>query len=283
MTGAKGMLGCDVCDVLRNDHDVVACDIEDFDITDAGSTMASIRRASPRAIIHLAAFTDVDACEDEREKAFRVNALGTKNVADSARSTDAYLIYISTDYVFDGTKAEPYVETDKPCPINYYGLTKLYGELYVGDIARHHLIIRTSWLFGPNGKNFIDTILGRASEHKTVQVVDDQKGSPTYTLDLARGIRQAVERGLEGVIHLTNLGETTWFGLARYAASLAGIETDIQPVPSSRYATKAARPSYSVLESAVALAGGITPLPPWQEAVKHHLGRRGVLKGGGVP
>jgi dTDP-4-dehydrorhamnose reductase len=278
VTGAGGMLGRDVCEVLVGSNEVAQFDIEEFDVADATATEKAIRGVAPEVVVHLAAFTNVEACEDEKERAFRVNALGTMNVARAARDANAHLVYVSTDYVFDGTKTEPYVEDDEPNPINYYGRTKLYGELYVRDLAASHLIIRTSWLFGPLGPNFVDRIIAKASEGGPLQVVNDQTGCPTYTMDLARGIGRAVELGLKGVLHLTNSGATTWFGLASHAIGLAGVTAEVVPVASADYPTKARRPSNSVLASLVVPASGMEHLPPWQDAVREHLSRRGMLK-----
>jgi dTDP-4-dehydrorhamnose reductase len=279
VTGAKGMLGTDVCEVLRPGRDLFGYDVDDFDITDLQGTLAAVNDVAPDVVVHLAAFTQVDACEGEREEAFRVNALGAMNVARAARVVNAHLVYISTDYVFDGTKTQPYIETDEPHPINYYGLTKLCGEIYVKDLTLRHLIIRTSWLFGPNGSNFVDTIVGKAAAGKALRVVDDQHGCPTYTLDLARGIERVLEQRLEGTVHITNAGQTTWFGLARYAIEAAGIQAQIEAVSSREFRTKAQRPAYSVLASPVMEASGIAPLPSWQAAVRDHLLRKGMLKG----
>jgi dTDP-4-dehydrorhamnose reductase len=229
-------------------------------------------------IVHTAAFTDVEACEEKREEAFRINATGTGNVAKASGRAGSLLIYISTDYVFNGSKRSPYKEVDEPDPINYYGLTKLQGENRVRGLAARHLIVRTSWLFGPNGKNFVDTILGKASGVESLKVVDDQRGSPTYTGDLARGIKSLIEGELEGVVHLTNSGDATWFELARCATGLAGLDVEIEPVQSAAYPTKARRPSYSVLASDVLERAGIEPLPPWEQGVKDHMMRRGLLE-----
>jgi len=280
VTGARGMLGSDMCEVLGSDYEVIPYDIEDFDIVDLEPTQRAVREVSPQVIIHLAAFTDVEACEDDLEKALGVNSVGAMNVAMAASEAEAYLVYLSTDYVFDGAKGEPYIESDVPNPINRYGLSKLRGERHVQDLVRRHLIIRTSWLFGPNGKNFIDTIVAQASGGAALNVVNDQSGSPTYTLDLARGIRQALERKVEGLLHMANAGAATWFDVASYAVGLTGIETTVNAVPSSEYPTRAKRPPYSVLGSAVAEAAGIHPLPSWQEGVKHHLRRKNLLKEG---
>ncbi len=278
VTGAKGMLGSDLCDVLGSEFDVYGFDIDDFSITDEQATMEWTLKVAPHVIFHLAAYTDVDGSEDHREEAFEVNAVGTQNICRAARNANARLIYISTDYVFDGTKGKPYIEADEPSPINYYGLTKLYGELYVTDLTLHHLIVRTSWLFGPNGKNFVDTIIGKAEAGERLRVVNDQYGCPTYTLHLAQALRELMKQDLEGIIHLTNKGATTWYDLATYALELAGISADITPVDSKAYPTRAKRPVYSVLSSSRLEASGIGELPPWQEGVRDHLKRRNKLK-----
>lgn len=272
------MLGSDVCSVLAEDHEVHGYDLGDFDIADEGETMLAVERLSPALIVHTAAFTDVDACETEREKAYRTNVLGTGNLAEASRKVGSLLVYVSTDYVFDGSKREPYGESDEPNPVNYYGLTKLQGEERVRQRAPKHLILRTSWLFGPKGRNFVDNILKKASEGRKLRVVDDQTGCPTYTVDLARGVSALVKADLEGVVHLTNSGAATWFDLAGYALGLAGLDVEIEPVCSEAYPTEARRPAYSVLKSDVLEAADLEPLPDWQEGVRDHLRRRGMLK-----
>jgi dTDP-4-dehydrorhamnose reductase len=271
------MLGTDLCEVLAPEHTVVACDVEQFDITDARRTLEGISEASPDTVVHTAAFTRVEACEEERDTALRINADGTLNVAEAARKVGARLVYVSTDYVFDGTKGAPYVETDPPNPINCYGETKLLGEQHVAEVVPHHLILRTSWLFGPHGRNFIDTITDRAAQGESLRVVDDQRGCPTYALHLARGIRRAIGLELEGLIHITNAGDATWYELARHALSLAGIDVAIEPVSTEAFGARAARPRYSVLASEVA-GGLLEPLPPWEQAVRDHMIRKGVIK-----
>ena len=276
------MLGTDVCSVLRADHEVLARDVGDFDVGDHDATVTAIADDRPEAIVHLAAFADVEACEDRRDQAFRANALGSMNVSAGAREVGAYLVYVSTDYVFDGRKREPYIEIDEPRPLNFYGLTKLYGERYVRELATRHLIVRTSWLFGPNGRNFVDTIVGRAAAGERLRVVNDQRGSPTYTMDLARGISSLIKKGLEGIIHVTNAGEATWFDLAKAALLLAGIGTPVEAISSDEYPAKAKRPPYSVLGSMVRGASGIEPLPPWAEGLRDHLRRRGKIAAEGI-
>jgi dTDP-4-dehydrorhamnose reductase len=279
VTGAKGMLGTDVVEALAGDHKVTAQDIDDFDIRDLSATTQAIRKASPEAIIHVAAFTDVEACEERSEFARQSNGDGTLNVALGAKAVGAFVVYMSTDYVFDGAKRVPYLEADEPSPINAYGASKLAGERYLAETTPDHLIVRTSWLFGPNGRNFIDTIMSKARSGARLKVVNDQRGCPTYTGHLAAGIKAALERGLRGILHMTNSGDTTWYDLARYALALAGVKSDIEPVPGSAYPTRAKRPAYSVLASTVMAASGIGDLPPWGEGVKCHLARRGMIAG----
>jgi dTDP-4-dehydrorhamnose reductase len=279
VTGARGMLGTDVVESLGSRHEVVARDIEDFDITDPVATAAAISEARPDAVVHLAAFADVEACEAKREFALRVNADGTRHVAEGAKAAGARVLYVSTDYVFDGSTREPYLEADPPGPINAYGLSKLLGEQHLAASGARHLIIRTSWLFGPNGRNFIDTVFARARAGGALKVVDDQRGCPTYTGHLARGIGSVLEARLEGIVHITNSGDTTWYELAKYAFALAGLKPDIDPVPAVAYPTKALRPAYSVLGSTVVGRGGVEPLPSWREGVRSHLARKGLVAG----
>jgi dTDP-4-dehydrorhamnose reductase len=272
------MLGTDLCQVLGDSHEVTGCDIDDFDIVNRTTTHDAVVSARPEVVVHLAAFTDVEACESERSKAFECNAIGSMNIASAAREAGANLVYLSTDYVFDGTKSEPYVELDQPRPLNFYGVTKLYGEYYAETLTAKHLIVRTSWLFGPNGSNFVDKIVGKASQGGPLRVVNDQRGCPTYTMDLAKGMKQVIETGLEGIVHLSNSGEATWFDLAKHAVAMAGMVCEIEPVSSGSYTTKAVRPRYSVLGSLVLENIGFGGLPPWRDAVREHLARKGTLK-----
>jgi dTDP-4-dehydrorhamnose reductase len=274
VTGARGMLGTDVCEVLERGHDVKGVDIEDFDVVEAEAVERAVAAAGPDIVVHLAAYTRVDDAEDEKDKAFNCNAVGAMNMARASREAGAGMVYVSTDYVFDGTKKAPYMETDIPAPINFYGLTKLFGERYVSSLNPRHLIVRTSWLFGPAGRNFVDSILRKARAGETLRVVNDQRGCPTYTYHLACGLASAVEKGLEGVLHMTNTGETTWYDFARAALEMAGVEAAIEPVASASYPTRARRPANSVLASLVVEPSGLEPLPGWREGLRHHLDRK---------
>jgi dTDP-4-dehydrorhamnose reductase len=268
------MMGTDVCEVLGESHEVTGVDIDDFDILSGDAVSKAVEGLAPEVVVHLAGYTRVEDAEDEKDAAFNCNAVGTMNMAKASRDAGARIVYLSTDYVFDGSKDSPYVETDIPAPVNFYGLTKLFGERYASSLNPRHLIVRTSWLYGPNGKNFVDTIIEKARSGKPLQVVDDQLGSPTYTYHLARGIREAVEKGLEGTLHMTNSGETTWYEFARTALELAGVSADIKPVDSRSYPAKAKRPSNSVLKSLVLEHSGLKPLPEWRDGLREHLSRK---------
>jgi dTDP-4-dehydrorhamnose reductase len=277
------MLGTDLCEVLSRGHQVTGVDLDDFNVAEAGPTARAVAQLKPEVIFHLAAFTDVESCETQHPKAFEYNAVSAMNIAGAAREARAYLIYLSTEYVFNGKKEGPYTEDDEPDPVNYYGLTKLHGEHYVRKLAPRHLVVRTSWLFGPNGRNFVDTILRKATELKEsaggpLKVVDDQRGCPTYTGHLAEGLARLLELDLMGTVHLANSGIATWFELAVEALRLAEIDCEVQPIPSEAYPMVAARPANSMIVSSVLEGTGFEPLPPWQEGLREHLKRTRMLK-----
>ena len=275
ITGAEGMLGSTICRVLEPFYHLTCVDYADFDIR---ANVAVARFFAPQqfdAIVHCAAYTDVDRAEDEAQKAILINAEGAKNLVENLRGKDSFLIYISTDYVFDGQKSAPYLEEDLPNPIGVYGLSKLKGEEAVAALKKH-IIIRTSWLFGPQGKNFIDTIARLSKEKDELEVVGDQRGSPTYTLDLSKAIKSFLdlyfEKGLKsGIYNVTNSGNCSWFELAKYILNLLNSSAKIKPISSEVLNRKAKRPRNSVLsnEKFHALTGYY--LPPWQEAVKHYI------------
>jgi len=279
ITGARGMLGTDLVKrftVHGSRFTVIGVDIDDFDITDEKGTIKEIKMVSPQVVINCAAFTDVDRCETESEKAFRVNRDGARNVALACREVGAKLIHISTDYIFNGEKREPYREEDGPGPINIYGLSKLEGEREILRLTTHDsrlptLIIRTSWLFGKNGKNFVDTILRLAGEMNELRVVDDQVGSPTYTVDLSEGIERLVHQEATGIIHCTNTGECSWYNFAKEIIRIIGKEVKVIPITSYELDRPAPRPSYSVLsnERYYQLTGH--RLRSWKEGLRDYL------------
>ncbi len=271
ITGTTGMLGQVLCPLLSRHHDIQPLPIDKLDITSLEDTRWQVSQARPDWVVHVAAFTQVDEAEMKPLEAYRVNAVGTRNVAVAAQEAGAGLAYFSTDYVFDGCKGESYREWDVPKPINHYGHSKLAGENYVQTLCPKHLIIRTSWLFGPGGINFVGKILARAAKEKRIQVVDDQRGSPTLTMDLADMTLRLLERGSQGIYHVTNLGSCTWFEFAREIISLKNLEVQAVPVSSSAFSAPATRPVCSVLDNYLLKCEGIPLLPPWQDALARYL------------
>jgi dTDP-4-dehydrorhamnose reductase len=280
--GARGMLGRDLMAILHasfSEDEVIGWDIEDIDIRKEDDSVAKIEGLRPEVLIHLAAYTDVDGCESDREIAFAVNAEGTRHVARAASTCHAKMVYLSTDYVFGGEKREPYSETDAPHPLNVYGDSKLKGEKYIQEWVKDFLIIRTQWLYGPCGKNFVDSILKQAEGKKTLSIVDDQTGSPTYTVDLAKVISQLVRLKVRGVFHVTNRDVCTWYTFGQAILSLSGLsDVRVSPISSRELGRPAARPTYSVLDCRKLEKETGLKMRPWPEALKDYLsvGRRSL-------
>ncbi|PYV26226.1 MAG: dTDP-4-dehydrorhamnose reductase [Acidobacteria bacterium] len=271
ITGSKGMLGQDLALHLAARHEALPLGRSDADITDSRAVAQAIASRSPDVVIHAAAFTAVDDCEQEPELALQVNGGGTRNVALACEQIGARMLYVSTDYVFDGQKDSPYVETDDPNPINTYGKSKLQGENYV-RVLQDSWIVRVSWLFGPLGKNFVRTILGRAREGQNLRIVDDQVGAPTYTVDAAEKIEQIVESGAPGIYHVTNQGYCSWFAFAAEILAQAGLGgAPLSPISSLALGRPAARPTNSRLANARLAASAMGLLPPWQDALRRYL------------
>jgi dTDP-4-dehydrorhamnose reductase len=279
VTGANGILGRALAERLGKAHTLFLWGREEADLVDGAAVRAAAKGIEFDAVVHAAAMTNVDGCETEPEKAMAVNRDGTRHAAELARERNAVIAYVSTDYVFDGTKGAPYLEEDLTNPINVYGRSKLAGEQAVRDSGARHLIVRTSWLFGHGGKNFVDTIATKLSKGESLDVVDDQTGSPTYARDLAHGIELLLRRGASGTVHVTNTGHTTWYGFAAEIGRYLGSTVPIRPTTTDRFPRHAARPKYSVLSGARYLAlTGETP-PTWEEAVHHYLASRKALAG----
>jgi dTDP-4-dehydrorhamnose reductase len=273
--GAKGMLGSDLMPVLRAElpkDEIVGWDIEEIDIREEEQTVAQIEKLRPSMVIHLAAYTDVDGCELDEGRAFGVNAEGTKHVARAASRCQAKMVYLSTDYVFDGNKKEPYVESDAPHPLNVYGRSKLQGEQYVQTWAKELLIIRTQWLYGRYGKNFVSSILRQANEKEVLSIVDDQVGSPTYTVDLAQAISALIQRDAQGIFHVANSDHCTWNLFGETILKLSGLDrVKVIPISSRELGRPAARPSYSVLSCQKLKRETGFVLRSWSEALKDYL------------
>lgn len=279
VTGAKGQLGVELLDVLGRDHDVVGLDLPELDITKAEATQA-IADTRPAWVIHAAAWTDVDGCERDPERAFLVNGEGTRRVAEACRAAGAGLVYLSTDYVFDGRKGTPYVETDPVAPLSVYARSKVAGEEAVRTVAPRWAIVRTAWLFGVSGKNFVKTIVEKAAAGGPLRVVDDQVGSPTYARDLAEAIAQLISRKLTGTYHVTNAGSCSWYEFTRTILKEAGLaQVEVTPMTTAELGRPAPRPALSVLANHAWSAAGLRLLRPWPEALAAMLEAWGRANG----
>jgi dTDP-4-dehydrorhamnose reductase len=268
--GAAGMLGQDLLAAAQAaGHEPVGLDLPEIDITDADATEAAVRGVAPGAVVNLAGWTDVDGAEEREELAARVNAEGAGNVAAAAAAAGALAIQISTDYSFDGTATEPYTESSPTSAIGAYGRTKLAGELAVAEAATPDFaIVRSSWLFGPHGNNFVDTIRRAGAERGELSVVHDQVGCPTYTGHLATALVEIAERRLTGVLHVAGAGHCSWYELAVAALEAAGVECKVSKTTAAAYGLPAPRPAYSVL---VSERDDAPRLPGWREGLAAHL------------
>lgn len=272
VTGVKGQLGYDVVNELeKRGLEAVGVDIQEMDITDADSVSSVIGEAAPDGVIHCAAYTAVDAAEDNVEICRKVNAEGTQNIANMCRKLDIPMIYISTDYVFDGQGERPWLPDDERAPLNVYGQTKYEGELAVQNTLDKYFIVRIAWVFGLNGKNFIKTMLnlGKTRDHLTV--VNDQFGSPTYTYDLARLLVDMIQTDKYGIYHATNEGICTWYEFACEIFRQAGIDVQVTPVTADQYPAKAKRPSNSRMSKDKLEENGFERLPSWKDALGRYL------------
>jgi len=266
------MLGHAVVPALEEaGHEALGLTHADADVTDHAALLRVTRRFRPEWIFHLAAFTRVDDCEADAERAFLVNTLGARNAALAAEECGAALLAISTDYVFDGTASTPYREYHAAAPASVYGASKWAGEQAVRDLQPRHVVVRTSWLFGPGGANFVDTILGKARSGEALRVVDDQRGSPTYTEDLARALIRLASAGQFGTYHVTNGGECTWYELAAFAIEQAELAAALERTSTAALARPARRPAYSVLHNQFYEHVTGTRMPPWRDAVERHV------------
>lgn len=272
VTGVKGQLGYDVMNELKKrGHEGVGVDIEEMDITNPGEVDKVISESDVEAVIHCAAYTAVDAAEDNEEIARKVNRDGTANIAEVCRKLDLKMMYISTDYVFDGEGDRPWEPDEERHPLNMYGLTKYEGELAVEEKLDKFFIVRISWVFGVNGKNFIKTMLRLGRERDSLTVVNDQIGSPTYTYDLARLLVDMIETDKYGRYHATNEGICSWYEFACEIFKVAGIEVSVSPVTSDEYPTRARRPRNSRMSKTKLTDNGFALLPAWQDALARYI------------
>jgi dTDP-4-dehydrorhamnose reductase len=271
--GAGGMLGQDLVKAAAAaNYEVMALGRRELDVTDANAVREAVGAAAADAVVNCAAYTQVDGAEEHSELATRVNGEGAGNVAEAARLAGASVLYVSSDYVFDGRKGEPYVESDSPAPLSAYGRSKLAGEVATAEMNPRHLIVRSSWLFGTQGGNFVETMLRLGRERGRLGIVHDQVGCPTWTGHLAEELVRVAAGDEYGIHHLAGGGDCSWFEFAREIFRQAGVECEVQPITTAEYPLPAARPAYSVLRSTRG-----TGLPHWQEGLERYLGEREAL------
>ncbi|MWC27296.1 dTDP-4-dehydrorhamnose reductase [Paenibacillus sp. MMS18-CY102] len=277
VTGANGQLGRELA--LWATAEVEGLDIrgygrDDLDITDLEQCRAVIKAFAPHAVIHCAAYTAVDQAEADPDGAFRVNATGTRNIALAAREVGAKLAYVSTDYVFDGTSAVPYNEYDRPNPRTVYGKSKLAGEELVRTLHDRHFVVRTSWVYGAYGANFVKTMVKVGAERGAVKVVHDQIGSPTYTFDLAAMLLELVRTDAYGVYHASNAGTCSWYEFAVAIFEESGLQVSTEPCTTEEFPRPAPRPAFSVMDHSAMRTNGLTPMRHWREALRDYLAKQ---------
>jgi len=282
LIGANGQLGSDLVKVLRPNHDLTPLTHADVEVTDPESVEKMMQRVEPDVVLNMAAFHKVDACEDEVERTFAVNAYGVRNLASACRAHGTTLAHMSTDYVFGGDRARatPYIETDLPAPINIYGVSKLAGEHLVRYMLERCFIFRVAGLYGVAGSsgkggNFVELMLRLAHEGKDIRVVDDQRTTPTYTADLARQIEAVIQTDRYGLYHATCQGDCTWYEFAAEIFGQSGLSPNLSRARTGDFGEKATRPAYSVLENQALQAIGIDMMRPWQESLAVYLEERG--------
>ncbi|MDQ0890865.1 dTDP-4-dehydrorhamnose reductase [Paenibacillus sp. V4I9] len=272
ITGGNGQVGSEVVDLFQPHYDVHSFSRDAMNVTNSAQVNEIVAKIQPDVIIHCAAYTAVDQAEQEQERAYEINALGTRNVAIAAQQLSAKLVYISTDYVFDGKKEEPYVEEDTPSPLGVYGKSKLAGEMYVSTLCDKYFVVRTSWVYGRYGDNFVKKLLKQSRKQKQFHVVEDQIGSPTSALELARFLFKLVGTKKYGYYHAANQGACSWFEFAKAIVKCRQLEhVMVLPCVTEVAIGRAQRPSYSVLDSQKAREFGWDLLGNWQDSLAHFL------------
>lgn len=271
ITGSNGMLGHDLTEILKDNHELILTTSKTLDITDKNHVIEFICENKPDIVINAAAYTNVDGCEENQETAYSINGDGVRNLAMGCSKIDCPLVHISTDYVFNGKNTKPWVEDDEMGPISIYGKSKLKGEEAILEILDKFFIIRTAWLYGIYGGNFPKTMLELAKNHSEITVVYDEVGTPTYTLDLAKAISKLIETDYYGIYHITNSGSCSWCEFARYIFEIADKDVKVIPVTASEFARPAPRPHYSVLENRKWIDNGFEPLRSYKDAIKEYI------------
>jgi len=264
--GASGQLGSEFTNFLKDKVELYAFSHNDLDILDYQKLLKKFEEISPDVVINFSAYTKVDQAEKEENLAYLVNAVGAKNVSYASFKVNAKVVYFSTDYVFDGLKGVPYNEFDEPNPISVYGRSKLAGEIYTKEHNPNHLILRISWLYGINGSNFVKTIIRLAKEKGELRVVNDQFGSPTYTLDVVRQTWKLVQEDSVGLYHSSNLGQTTWFEFAKRIVEKLNLNAKVIPIKTEEFLTLAERPNFSVLENYLLKLDNKNIMRSWEDA-----------------
>jgi len=275
ITGSNGQLGRALQRELAG-QSLMPIDLPEYDITDLGAITAAVRTYAPDIIVHTAAITDVDGCERDPDLAYRVNVLGTRNIAVAAQQSAAAMVYIGTDYVFDGTQQAPYREDDAPNPLSVYARTKWLGEEYTRRLVNRHYIVRVAWLYGDGPRNFVRTVLRLADERESVSMVTDEWGSPTYAEDVASALVRLVAQPAYGTYHLPNDGVCSRYDWAAEILRLAGRTGDLQLVPSQNYQRLARVPGHVEMRNYNGAEVGVT-MRPWQEALRDYMGQQGLL------
>lgn len=272
ITGAGGQLGRDLMQVLRDDHELAAMTRRELDVTDEKAVLSAVADFRPDTIIHAAAYTQVDLAESQIDEAYRINSYGSRNVAIAARQAGAKLVYVSTDYVFDGKKGSPYNEKDRPNPLSVYGHSKLHGEKFVQLICDRYFIVRTSWLYGAYGSNFVTKVLALAEQKNELSMVSDQFGSPTYTHDLAVFVEQLIETDRYGLYHASNRGSCSRYEFAREILRIKGYNhIQLTPVSADQFTLPAVRPDDSAFDDSAIREQGFPRFRLWQEALQSFL------------